>query len=235
MAKCVALYDFQMGPSEDEGCLRFTKGTVIQVLRRVDNNWAEGQIGPTIGIFPIEFVELNITAREMLKSSRLQSQQMRISPKDRRNYLQSIEVPANKILSKSNVPMRTRTEGSVHPSNSYRRHSLNNIRSEGLTDESESSLLSTAGSQLNRNSMDTLLNAASNTSLSGMDGNSNNPGRLSTSNDLNKRLPPPLPPCLPWAYMALYPYKPRKADELELKKGMCVQIIMYILLINKIF
>ncbi|XP_054737542.1 E3 ubiquitin-protein ligase SH3RF1 [Anastrepha obliqua] len=34
-----------------------------------------------------------------------------------------------------------------------------------------------------------------------------------------------LPPTLPWGYLALYPYKPRKSDELELKKG-CVYIVI---------
>uniref|UniRef100_A0A0A1WMD8 RING-type E3 ubiquitin transferase n=1 Tax=Zeugodacus cucurbitae TaxID=28588 RepID=A0A0A1WMD8_ZEUCU len=33
-----------------------------------------------------------------------------------------------------------------------------------------------------------------------------------------------VPPSLPWGYLALYPYKPRKSDELELKKG-CVYIV----------
>ena len=30
---------------------------------------------------------------------------------------------------------------------------------------------------------------------------------------------PHMPPSLPWGYLALYAYKPRKSDELELKKG----------------
>ncbi|XP_039955140.1 E3 ubiquitin-protein ligase SH3RF1-like [Bactrocera tryoni] len=34
-----------------------------------------------------------------------------------------------------------------------------------------------------------------------------------------------IPPSLPWGYLALYPYKPRKSDELELKKG-CVYIVI---------
>ncbi|XP_075165899.1 uncharacterized protein LOC142238207 isoform X1 [Haematobia irritans] len=33
-----------------------------------------------------------------------------------------------------------------------------------------------------------------------------------------------IPPSLPWGYLALYPYKPRKNDELELKKG-CVYMV----------
>lgn len=56
-----------MGPNEEEGCLTFKKGTVIQVLRRVDHNWAEGRIGSSIGIFPIAFVELNHLAKQLLE------------------------------------------------------------------------------------------------------------------------------------------------------------------------
>lgn len=55
-----------MGPNEEEGCLTFKKGTVINVLRRVDQNWAEGRIATSIGIFPIAFVELNNLAKQVL-------------------------------------------------------------------------------------------------------------------------------------------------------------------------
>ncbi|XP_022225747.2 E3 ubiquitin-protein ligase SH3RF1 [Drosophila obscura] len=66
MPQCIAMYDFKMGPNDEEGCLEFKKSTVIQVLRRVDHNWAEGRIGQTIGIFPIAFVELNAVAKKLL-------------------------------------------------------------------------------------------------------------------------------------------------------------------------
>ncbi|KAL7738526.1 hypothetical protein ACLKA6_006831 [Drosophila palustris] len=68
MPQCIAMYDFKMGPSDEEGCLEFKKSTVIHVLRRVDHNWAEGRIGQTIGIFPIAFVELNAAAKKLLES-----------------------------------------------------------------------------------------------------------------------------------------------------------------------
>ena len=32
---------------------------MITVIRRVDDNWAEGKLGEKIGIFPISFVEVN--------------------------------------------------------------------------------------------------------------------------------------------------------------------------------
>ncbi|XP_004529891.1 E3 ubiquitin-protein ligase SH3RF1 isoform X3 [Ceratitis capitata] len=66
--QCIALYDFRMPPNEEQGCLTFKKGTIINVLRRVDQNWAEGCIGNSIGIFPIAFVELNKLAKQVLEA-----------------------------------------------------------------------------------------------------------------------------------------------------------------------
>lgn len=63
-----ALYDFRMNPLEDEGCLKFQKGSMIQVTRRVDQSWAEGKIGDTVGIFPLSFVEMNPAAQQLMHS-----------------------------------------------------------------------------------------------------------------------------------------------------------------------
>jgi Variant SH3 domain/SH3 domain len=63
-----ALYDFQMNPIEDEGCLKFQKGMIIQVTRRVDQNWAEGKLGESVGIFPLSFVHLNQAATALMQS-----------------------------------------------------------------------------------------------------------------------------------------------------------------------
>lgn len=67
--QCKALYDFSMGPNEEEGCLTFKKGSLIHVLRRVDQNWAEGRIGDKIGIFPISFVEMNSLGKQLMDSA----------------------------------------------------------------------------------------------------------------------------------------------------------------------
>jgi E3 ubiquitin-protein ligase SH3RF len=45
------------------------QGEVITVIRRVDENWAEGKLGDRIGIFPLAFVELNSVARALMKLS----------------------------------------------------------------------------------------------------------------------------------------------------------------------
>jgi hypothetical protein len=63
-----ALYDFQMNPMEDEGCIKFQKGMIIQVTRRVDQNWAEGKVGDNVGIFPLSFVQLNTAASALMQS-----------------------------------------------------------------------------------------------------------------------------------------------------------------------
>jgi len=67
--QCKALYDFRMNNDEEEGCLVFNKGDVINVIRRVDENWAEGKLDDRIGIFPMAFVEMNSLARSLMKLS----------------------------------------------------------------------------------------------------------------------------------------------------------------------
>ncbi|KAK4312210.1 hypothetical protein Pmani_016334 [Petrolisthes manimaculis] len=67
--QCKALYDFKMTNDEERDCLTFNKGEIITVLRRVDENWAEGKLGARIGIFPLSFVDLNAAAKTLMKFS----------------------------------------------------------------------------------------------------------------------------------------------------------------------
>lgn len=69
LPQCKALYDFRMGPNEEEGCLTFKKGEIINVFCRVDQNWAEGRVDDCIGIFPIAFVEMNTAAKQLMENS----------------------------------------------------------------------------------------------------------------------------------------------------------------------
>ena len=51
-------------------CKRYWfQGDVISVIRRVDDNWAEGKLNDKIGIFPINFVEMNQAAKSLMKFS----------------------------------------------------------------------------------------------------------------------------------------------------------------------
>lgn len=67
-AECRALYDFQISSPEQVDCLSFQKDEVITIIRKVDQNWAEGRIGDRVGIFPISFVECNPAAKSLLES-----------------------------------------------------------------------------------------------------------------------------------------------------------------------
>ncbi|KTF90144.1 hypothetical protein cypCar_00022072, partial [Cyprinus carpio] len=40
---------------------------ILTVIRRVDENWAEGMLGDKIGIFPISYVEFNSAARQLIE------------------------------------------------------------------------------------------------------------------------------------------------------------------------
>nr|XP_046219383.1 E3 ubiquitin-protein ligase SH3RF3-like [Oncorhynchus gorbuscha] len=63
-----ALYDFEVkDKDQDKDCLAFSKDEVLTVIRRVDDNWAEGMLGDKIGIFPILYVELNETAKQLME------------------------------------------------------------------------------------------------------------------------------------------------------------------------
>uniref|UniRef100_A0ABM5FZ36 RING-type E3 ubiquitin transferase n=1 Tax=Pogona vitticeps TaxID=103695 RepID=A0ABM5FZ36_9SAUR len=58
-----ALYDFEIkDKDQDKDCLTFTKDEILTVIRRVDDNWAEGMLGDKIGIFPILYVEDSASA-----------------------------------------------------------------------------------------------------------------------------------------------------------------------------
>ncbi|XP_061472941.1 E3 ubiquitin-protein ligase SH3RF2 [Rhineura floridana] len=70
---CRALYNFDLksrNKNEKTDCLPFHKGDIITVISRVDENWAEGKLGDRTGIFPILFVEPNMTARQLLQTSK---------------------------------------------------------------------------------------------------------------------------------------------------------------------
>ncbi|XP_070091081.1 E3 ubiquitin-protein ligase SH3RF3 isoform X3 [Equus przewalskii] len=43
------------------------KDEVLTVIRRVDDNWAEGMLGDKVGIFPLLYVELNDSAKQLME------------------------------------------------------------------------------------------------------------------------------------------------------------------------
>ncbi|KAJ8333134.1 hypothetical protein SKAU_G00420300 [Synaphobranchus kaupii] len=69
--QCKALYDFEVKDKEaDKDCLPFSKDDILTVIRRVDENWAEGMLGDKIGIFPMSYVEFNSAARQLIEQDK---------------------------------------------------------------------------------------------------------------------------------------------------------------------
>ncbi|XP_017839493.1 E3 ubiquitin-protein ligase SH3RF3 isoform X2 [Drosophila busckii] len=251
MPQCIAMYDFKMGPSDEEGCLEFKKSTVIHVLRRVDHNWAEGRIGQSIGIFPIAFVELNAAAKKLLDSGVAQptmpllQQQQRALP------------PVPLIDPTHNNNESSTGSSSCSPSNTNSSNSSSSCSSNNCSPNHQITLPPVAvasgsssvryrdkGAREKRHSLNALLQQAP---LSLLQSNRHSAEILSLPHELSRTEPsaghmplpdpthtarvlktqvhqPQLPPTLPWGYLALYPYKTRQTDELELKKG-CVYIV----------
>ncbi|XP_053575821.1 E3 ubiquitin-protein ligase SH3RF2 [Bombina bombina] len=72
-ALCRALYNFELKDKdrgENKACLKFVKDDIISVIRRVDENWAEGKLGDQVGIFPLLFVEPNHAAKQLLETNK---------------------------------------------------------------------------------------------------------------------------------------------------------------------
>ncbi|XP_075716145.1 E3 ubiquitin-protein ligase SH3RF2 [Rhinoderma darwinii] len=82
-ALCKALYNFELnhiGRGENKNCLKFAKDDIISVIRRIDDNWAEGKLGDQVGIFPLLFVELNSTAKQLLESNKAKRKDVKNLP-----------------------------------------------------------------------------------------------------------------------------------------------------------
>uniref|UniRef100_A0A8C6SID6 RING-type E3 ubiquitin transferase n=1 Tax=Neogobius melanostomus TaxID=47308 RepID=A0A8C6SID6_9GOBI len=167
-----ALYDFEVkDKDQDKDCLAFSKDSVLTVIRRVDENWAEGMLGDKIGIFPILYVELNETAKQLME----------------------IDKP-------------TTTSGKK---NAKKRHSFTAL-----------SVTQRAAQLNNRHSMEisnpVLISSSDPRAAARIQVNTQGPD---ISSNGAKMRPPLAPPPPRQGYLALYAYKPQKADELELRKG----------------
>uniref|UniRef100_A0A182WF83 RING-type E3 ubiquitin transferase n=1 Tax=Anopheles minimus TaxID=112268 RepID=A0A182WF83_9DIPT len=253
--QCKALYDFRMGPSEEEGCLTFKKGALIHVLRRVDQNWAEGRIAEKIGIFPISFVEMNGLAKHMMDSSlkHILSNSNRTvppTPFDLNASATSSSDTSSSVTTSPNSSTSTTSSnsstapssptahflqaqpvavgGKQHqskrsdPANREKRHSLTTA---GLS-TGTGSALQTNQSAPHRHSTEMLNSEGAGdgktTRHPAESGGTSSSTAVTPYQKCNVTKASQMyqqHPQLPTTYIALYPYKPLKPDELELKKG----------------
>ncbi|KAM9710325.1 E3 ubiquitin-protein ligase SH3RF3-like isoform 2-T2 [Menidia menidia] len=215
-----ALYDFEVkDKDQDKDCLAFSKDEVLTVIRRVDENWAEGMLGDKIGIFPILYVELNETAKQLMEIDK--------------------PLPANAPGPSSDpAPLGPCTPGpspSASPSNG---NGSGHRRSEGKKNakkrHSFSALsVSQRAAQLNnRHSMEishpVLISSSDPRAAARIqDASPPGPSPSSAGVPLSPKVASLTSELLAHAkvqlplniYLALYAYKPQKADELELRKG----------------
>ncbi|XP_058827325.1 E3 ubiquitin-protein ligase SH3RF3 isoform X2 [Topomyia yanbarensis] len=264
--QCKALYDFSMGPNEEEGCLTFKKGALIHVLRRVDQNWAEGRIGDKIGIFPISFVEMNILGKQLMDSALkhllANASNNRTVPPTPFDLNASDTTSSSVTTSPNSSASTTSSNSSTAPSSptslflatpatgavsghskrdhKEKRHSLTTFmaNSNGTNGAAVGGPLS----QPNRHSVEILnvpeaeRSQQQPASQSSMNESTGTGASAAASADHSQTSRPdmlnyqksstgktsqsyhPIPQ-LPATYVALYPYKPQKPDELELKKG----------------
>lgn len=229
-----------MKKNEEEGCLSFTKGTIINVLRRVDKNWAEGRIGNSIGIFPISFVDMNPIAKRLMEISlkSVEDMAVRASPAMSAavasfetslldSSSSSVSSPSNNTSSSNssttpNSPVNNQNESSaVTPATASsttttttankramreKRNSLTDATARSATTTTASNRHSTEITDTNHHRSSETGNVVAVRQPRGH--------QRSKSGHQTSTQPKHLQP-----YIALYPYKPQKADELELKKG----------------
>ncbi|KAH8401008.1 hypothetical protein KR009_002411 [Drosophila setifemur] len=249
MPQCIAMYDFKMGPNDEEGCLEFKKSTVIHVLRRVDHNWAEGRIGQSIGIFPIAFVELNAAAKKLLDSGVINHPSCHPPHQQAQRALPPVPLIDPTVISESSsgssnsTPASSNSSSTSSSNNCSPNHqtSLPNTPQHVVASGSASVRYRDKGAKEKRHSLNALLGGGAPLSL--LQTNRHSAEILSLPHELSRLevAPKPtavsqtarvlktnvqqqIPPNLPWGYLALFPYKPRQTDELELKKG-CVYIV----------
>uniref|UniRef100_A0A8C4R5R9 RING-type E3 ubiquitin transferase n=1 Tax=Eptatretus burgeri TaxID=7764 RepID=A0A8C4R5R9_EPTBU len=215
--QCRALYDFSVsGGEQDKDCLTFVKDEVLTVIRRVDENWAEGMLGDKIGIFPISFVEFNVTAKQMLGLDSAAGM-----------GLTSVESTALAVASTAQGGGTAGT-GDCRK-NAKKRHSFTSLPM--------ASKLSQHALQ-HRHSCDIsapVLVSSSNPAAAARIASSNGQPLSTPSQPVSSSgsaVSTHLPVMaivssrgLPAVYVALYPYKPQKADELELRKGEMYRVL----------
>lgn len=53
----IALYDFPATHSDD---LTLKEGDVVELIRKVNDDWLEGRVGSRQGIFPLSFIDIKV-------------------------------------------------------------------------------------------------------------------------------------------------------------------------------
>lgn len=202
--QCRATFDFRMGPNEEEGCLTFAKGQMINVIRRVDHNWAEGRIGECVGIFPINFVEMNSLAKQLMGNSSSSTDTENTSSP--RNSATSSSTTAEAKADAQKLPPMPSLEANRNGANHPHHHPV--VKRTHLSNKTNQQMIIQNPNRHSAEILNPIVVGPSNNTFN------NNP-------ELNRKSMPSSDntPKLLQTYVAVFAYTPQKADELELKKG----------------
>ncbi|XP_016057332.1 PREDICTED: SH3 domain-containing RING finger protein 3, partial [Miniopterus natalensis] len=222
-----ALYDFEMKDrDQDQDCLTFTKDEILTVIRRVDDNWAEGMLGDKIGIFPLLYVELNDSAKQLIEMDKLcpaavsgchaslpsdPSAVASAAPGPTLSSTGAVSAFQQRVDGKKNAKKRhSFTAFSVTHRSSQaasHRHSME-ISAPVLISSSDPRAAARIGDLAHLS-----CSAPAQDSSAGSDPAAEQQG-------VAPKVQLPLN-----VYLALYPYKPQKSDELELRKGEMYRVL----------
>ncbi|ELV14105.1 Putative E3 ubiquitin-protein ligase SH3RF1, partial [Tupaia chinensis] len=237
--QCKALYDFEVKDKEaDKDCLPFAKDDVLTVIRRVDENWAEGMLADKIGIFPISYVEFNSAAKQLIEWDKPPAPgvdagectsagaQSSAAPKHsdiKKNTKKRHSFTSLTMANKSSQASQNRHSMEISPpvliSSSNPTAAARISELSGLSCSAPSQVhISTTGLIVTPPPSSPVTTGPSFTFPSDVPYQAalGGPRPVAGSTDQIAHLRPQTRPSV---YVAIYPYTPRKEDELELRKG----------------
>ncbi|KAM5181907.1 E3 ubiquitin-protein ligase SH3RF3 [Mantella aurantiaca] len=234
-----ALYDFEIkDKDQDKDCLTFTKDEILTVIRRVDDNWAEGMLGDKIGIFPILYVELNETAKQLIEKDKTSictapgyevpfsldaSMVVRVTSSPPLSSTGAVNANLRHMDIKKNAKKRhsftalSMTHKSSHAMNN--RHSME-ISAPVLISSSDPRAAARIGGVAQLSSSAPVQDSTTFGTSAAAGTSSPKTSTLNGEQGTSAKVQLPLN-----IYLALYAYKPQKNDELELRKGEMYRVI----------
>ncbi|XP_006883882.1 PREDICTED: SH3 domain-containing RING finger protein 3 [Elephantulus edwardii] len=234
-----ALYDFEIkDKDQDKDCLTFTKDEILTVIRRVDDNWAEGMLGDKIGIFPLLYVELNDSAKQLIEMDKTcfaaasgcdaslpsePSAAATLAPASTLSSTGAVSAFQRRIDGKKNAKKRhSFTALSVTHKSSQavsNRHSME-ISAPVLISSSDPRAAARIGELAHLSSSAPTQDSSSSSSAGSATMAVPRACAAAGEQGTSPKVQLPLN-----VYLALYAYKPQKNDELELRKGEMYRVI----------
>ncbi|XP_068950142.1 E3 ubiquitin-protein ligase SH3RF3 isoform X2 [Petaurus breviceps papuanus] len=211
------------------------KDEILTVIRRVDDNWAEGMLGDKIGIFPLLYVELNESAKQLIEMDKTYlaaASGCDVSLPSDTNMAGNLAQCSTLSSSGAVSAIQRRIDGKK---NAKKRHSFTAL---SMTHKSSQAMS-------NRHSMEisapvlisssdpraaTRIGELTHLSSSAPAQDSSSAGSATmagprTSAVVGEQGTSPKVQLPLNIYLALYAYKPQKNDELELRKGEMYRVI----------